>query len=190
MTEHRIKTIDVSKYIILCFAVVVLSMAAKSFLSLLFRDTDLCEYLCPAVLGKNVSYSPPFLLKKIFLFQAWLGKHAQAGINILWNDQWHIFSNLIVAPVIEETMYRGPLFFLRKHIHIILWWVLAILLTMIFALSHYRSGLELLPLITLGLCSCWLIMTTRKFWPCLLLHFLYNFNILSLKIYQSVLCGD
>jgi membrane protease YdiL (CAAX protease family) len=73
----------------------------------------------------------------------------------------------VFAPVFEELIYRGPLFLTRRLKKSFLWWSMGVGLSVLFALSHGRNGLALMPLIILGICSLWLISTTHRFWPCL-----------------------
>jgi len=95
-----------------------------------------------------------------------------------------------VAPVLEEGLYRGPLYLFRKWSEHPLWWAAALVLTLLFALSHTRAGLALLPLLTLGMASVWLVARTRKFWPSIALHFCYNFFLLSVTVFQSLYWVD
>jgi membrane protease YdiL (CAAX protease family) len=130
------------------------------------------------------------LLGQFYELQIGLLENLQNTIDLILVDRWNIATGFVFAPVVEELIYRGPLFLTKKFLNVYLWWLIGIVLSVVFALSHGRNGLALLPLITLGICCLWLISATHRFWPSIALHFLYNFFFLSLLIYQSLLVGD
>ena len=167
----------------------MLSCALKHYLICVIHTTDSCSYLCPSLLSSDLFIFPIFF-EKIFALQSWFLHLGQNLLNISGNTKNLIFSNLIMAPLIEESMYRGPLFLMENRIGRYLWWLLAIFLCVIFALSHRNSGLFLLPLIVLGLTSSWLIIKTKRFWPSVVLHFLYNFQAIAFPLYQSFIFGE
>ena len=101
--------VDVWKKILLCFSVVVLLCALKNYLIYFSFGTISCEFLCPSVFGRS-SYTPPALLSSVFNFQVWLGQSAQQFFNLVVTDKSKLFSALVAAPLVEECMYRGPLF--------------------------------------------------------------------------------
>lgn len=191
MDENRKKIIgiDLWKYILLCFATIILFCAFKNYLICLLYNTPSCDYLCPSFFGRNALIIPVFL-RKVFDFQSSFLQIGQNTFGISGYERNLLFSSLIMAPLIEESMYRGPLFLLRKHLSLLVWWLLAISLSLLFALSHGVSGLALLPLVVLGLTSSWLIIKTKRFWPSLALHFLFNFYVISYPLYQSLFWGD
>jgi len=41
-----------------------------------------------------------------------------------------------------------------------------------------------------GVATAWLIARTGKFWPSIALHFLYNFFLLSVTVFQSLYWVD
>lgn len=181
--------IDTWKYIFLSFAVIILFCSVKNYLVYLVYNTPSCKILCPSVFAASVFVVPDFV-QKVFDFQSWLLEVGQDAVGITGYVKRLVFSSLVVAPLIEESMYRGPLFLLREHLSVFVWWFFAVFLSALFALSHGFSGLSLLPMFLLGAGSSWLLMTTRKFWPCLVLHFLYNLHVLSNHLYQSLFWGD
>jgi len=177
-------------YILLCLAIVLLSCGLKNYLIYFLNGTVYCQYLCPSPFGREVFGQPDFV-NLFYRLHSAIVEASQHLLNTLSiNDKHQLFSLLVVIPLIEETIYRGPLYLLRKYSDSLLWWLGGIILVIQFTLSHDRSGLALLPIFVLGLCSCWLIMTTRKFWPSLTLHFLYNFYFMSITLYQVMLWGE
>ena len=177
-------------YIFLCFAVVLLACALKNYLIYFLSGTVYCKYICPSTFGREV-LSQPELINQFYRLQSAIVDVSQYLPNLLSiNDKYQLFSGVVAIPLIEEAIYRGPLYLSRNYSDSPLWWLAGIMLVILFTLSHDRNGLALLPVFVLGLSSCWLIMITRKFWPSLSLHVLYNFYFLSITLYQITMWGD
>lgn len=172
-----------------CLAIVILACGLKNYLIVIVNGTVLCPYLCSSVFEVKHSTSIP-LLEHLFAAQTWVQENFQGIIALFFIDKWKLTTSLVLAPVFEELLYRGPLFLTRKFVHVTLWWLIGIGLSLVFALSHGRNGLALIPLITLGICSLWLISTTQRLWPSIALHFLHNFFFSSVLIYQSLWVSD
>ena len=186
MTTHRPHTgmADTWMYILVCFALAALVCAAKNYISVSLMDTPVCAVLCPSLFGDRAFSLIPSL-NWLFSLQINTEAQLQTLFNSLLNDRFLLLTGLLVAPILEEGIYRGPLYIFRQwsdHGH---WWTAALVLTILFALSHSVAALSLLPLITLGILSVWLIARTRRFWPSVVLHFLYNFFMLSVTVLQS-----
>lgn len=175
--------------ILACLATVFLACGLKNYLIVMVSGTVLCPYLCSSVFEGDLFFSFP-LLESLFKVQTWAQDKFQGIIEQVMVDKWKLATNLVFAPVLEESMYRGPLFLTRALAHNSLWWLIGAGLTIVFALSHGRNGLALLPLIVLGICSLWLISTTQRFWPSIALHFLHNFFFSSVLAYQSMWVSD
>jgi membrane protease YdiL (CAAX protease family) len=175
--------------ILLSFSLTVLTYSLTHYLVCAVHTFDSCRFLCPSYLSKSTIIFPLFL-EKWFALQSWLLIANQNLLGIGGSHKNLILSSLILAPLIEESMYRGPLYLLKRHIGFRTWLFLAGFLCVIFVISHKLSGLSMLPLVVLGLASSWLIMKTERFWPSLALHFLYNFQVVSLPFYQSFLWAD
>ena len=170
--------------ILAALAFVLLACALKNYLVYLVAGTGLCPYLCPSALGGGLPDQP--YLDRIFQVQFWIQERLQALADSGWNDPYKLGRLLVIAPVIEETIYRGPLFLGRNRAKSPWWWLAGLALGVLFALSHDRRGLALLPLVAMGLCSLWLIAATHRFWPSVGLHFLHNAFFTSLDFYQSI----
>jgi membrane protease YdiL (CAAX protease family) len=171
------------------FAVVVLACGLKNYLSYLVSGTALCPYLCPSWLGWDTLEELP-VLGTLFAAQAEMQAVLQGLADRVWSDHWNLTTKLLIAPLLEEAIYRGPLFLGKRWVHTPWWWIIGFLLSLVFALSHGRSGLALLPLIVLAICSLWLIAATGRFWPSITLHVLHNFFFTSAILYQSLWVGD
>lgn len=176
-------------YVLVCFALAALACAAKNFLSFSLQGSAVCGYLCPSIFGER-GFALPTTLDWFFSLQVGAEEQLQAYFSRLWNDRFLLMTGLVVAPVLEECLYRGPLYLFRDWAGSALWWGGALLLSAVFALSHSVTGLSLLPLFTLGLASAWLIFRSRKLWPSIALHFLYNFFLLSVTVFQSLYWVD
>ena len=169
------------KYVFVCLAVVILTVARKNYLVYLFADTTLCVYLCPSMFSAR-PFAPPVPLGWLFTLQIWIQENTQAGFDALLPDQFCLFTALVGAPLIEEGLYRGPLYLTKAYSRRWVWWSAALVLSAVFALSHARMGLSLLPLFLLGTSAAWLIMKTDRFWPSLALHALFNFYFSSIRL--------
>ena len=178
------------KCILISFSIVTLSCAIKTYLIYLWHDSSFCWLLCPSIFGKNSLYVTPIFLENLYEFQIWIGKTAHSFILHFFNDRLQVFLILIIAPVVEEILYRSPLFFLKNYLGNYIWWGLAVVLSAIFAHSHGLYGISLLPLFVLGICCSLLIRVSKLFWPCIMLHFLFNFYTFSFSLYQSLFWGD
>lgn len=181
----KINVIDIWTYILLCFSIIILFCSIKNYFIYALYHTPVCQYICPSAFGHHV-YELPVFLSGIFTFQTWIIQSGQNCCSFFIKDEFHIFSYILAAPLVEELVYRGPLFVLLKRVNKYVWWILAVVLSLLFSLSHNLAGLSLLPLFILGLASSWLVIKTRKFWPCLALHALYNFHVISFSLYQSI----
>ncbi len=172
-----------------CLGVVIVTCGLKNYLAVLVTDTPLCPYLCPSMFPSELHFHYP-LLETLFETQRWVLEQPQRLADRLFLDPWNLSTILLFAPVYEELIFRGPLFLARKLVPKYLWWSIGVALAAIFALSHGRNGLALLPLLVLGICGLWLIAATQRFWPAIALHFLHNFFSASALVYHSLSLSD
>jgi len=149
----------------------------------------LCPFLCPTLFPDEIFFSFP-VLASLFEIQILVQEKAQAYAGLLITDRWNLTTSLLIAPIYEELVFRGPMFLSRGFLRGYLWWSIGIILTIIFVLSHGRTGLALFPLFVMGICCLWLIAKTHHFWPAIALHFLHNFFFSSSLVYQSFLISD
>lgn len=185
----RPRTVSTLTLVMITFSVVVLSCGLKNYLSYLVSGTSLCPYLCPSWLGWDGLEEIP-VLGTLFAAQTEVQTLLQGLADRVWQDNWNLTTYLLIAPLLEDAIYRGPLYLGRRWAHKPLWWIIGLLLSLVFALSHGRSGLALLPLVVLGICGLWLIAATRRFWPTVMLHLLHNFFFTSAILYQSLWASD
>jgi len=175
--------------VLIGLAVILLLCALKNYVAFMVRGTAWCQYLCPSVFERQL-VGDFTGLEQLFILQGWLRSSSQELFNHIFMDRWSVFGALIAAPVIEEVIYRGPMYLARSHSRHPVWWLTGLAVTILFALSHGRTGVALLPLLALGAYNLWLVASTRCIWPAFLLHFLYNFIFFSLDIYQSIWASD
>ena len=181
--------IQIFRHILVGLSIVLLVCAFKNYLAFLLNGTDWCQHLCPTVFGWN--YLDPIpVLEYLFIAQEWLQSMSQELADLVFFDQRNLFGVLIAAPVIEEIIYRGPLFLTKSYSKRPAWWLTGLILVIVFALSHGRSGIALMPLLALGSFNLWLVARTQRMWPAVFLHFLHNFIILSFSLYPSIWFGD
>ena len=126
----------------MCFALVLLTCAAKNYLAVAVRDTALCPYLCPSLLGRDwLVFSLP-VLEQLFAWQHALQDALQGLVQRYWSDPGAFATTLAIAPVLEEAIYRGPLYLARGRLRSGLWWLLAGPLYLLITYSAlYLSGL-------------------------------------------------
>ena len=148
-----------------------------------------CPYLCPSAFEWQLLSRLP-VLEAYFEVQWGLLDHVQDWGAFHLHDQWGMTTRLIAAPVIEELLYRGPPYLLRSHSRGIPWWAGGLLLALLFALAHGRGGVALLPPFGLGAGSLWLIARTGRFWPAVMVHFLYNFYFTSALLAGALWASD
>lgn len=177
------------RYVLVGLSIIILVCAVKNYVAFFVRDTFLCHYLCPSAFGLEFLQEAAGF-KQLFLAQQWLLSLHQETANRLFVDRWNLVACLITAPVIEEFIYRGPMYLTRAWASRKSWWLCGLLLVCAFALSHGRSGVALLPTLALGAYNLWLVAKTGALWPAITLHFLYNFFFMSVLLYQSIWISD
>ena len=188
-TTPNLSSASIWLRVLACLGIVVLACGTKNYLAIIVHGTVLCPYLCPSVFPGELFFSFP-LLESFFDAQSWVQENSQGLIDRVLVDPWNLVTGLVIAPVYEELVFRGPMYLARGLARTFWWWLIGISLAIVFALSHGRNGLALFPLFVLGICSLWLIATTYRFWPSVALHFLHNFFFTSAFVYQSSLVGD
>ncbi len=78
---------------------------------------------------------------------------------------------VVVAPVAEETFFRGFVFAgIGKRFGYV-WGI--VISALLFSIAHMQLG-ALLPIFVLGLLLAWLYVRTGSIWPCIFTHFAYN----------------
>ncbi|MBA7631037.1 hypothetical protein ES703_38564 [subsurface metagenome] len=87
---------------------------------------------------------------------------------------WAIIALLavVVAPVAEETFFRGFLFRGIGNRYGYGWG--AVFSALLFSLAHILQPGAFLPIFLLGLLLAWLYMKTGSIWACIFTHFAYN----------------
>jgi len=182
-------TLQIYRNILIGLSIILLICALKNYIVFLFNGNEWCEFLCPSVFGwENFTTIP--ILEQFFQVQEWLLSTSQELADQIILDERKLFGLLIAAPVIEEMIYRGPMYLSKGYSHQTIWWLLGVAWTVVFVLSHEINGIAILPLLALGLYNLWLVSVTQRLWPAIVLHFLYNFIISSYSIYPSIWYGD
>ena len=106
-------TTRILRDILVGLSIVLLVCAFKNYLAFLLNGTDWCQYLCPTIFGwNNVDAIPVF--EYLFIAQEWLQSTSQELADHVYLDQRNLFGVLVAAPVIEELIYRGPLYLTKS----------------------------------------------------------------------------
>jgi membrane protease YdiL (CAAX protease family) len=93
---------------------------------------------------------------------------------------WFIFTGVIVAPIVEESLFRGFLFagFRQRYG----FQTAALLSSALFAIAHHQLA-ALIPTFVLGYIFSHLYQRSNSIFPGMLLHFLVNaFGIITLFV--------
>jgi len=178
------------KNILISFSLICFACATKNYIIYLWGDSSVFVYFSPSILGSHNFYITPGFIEYFYEFQKWIIEVIHSLVTLFYDDQYYIFSILLIAPFTEEIIYRLPLFALKNSLNNSIYWSLAVTLSAIFAHSYDLYGIALFPLFILGMCCSWIIKVNKAFWPCLILHFLYNSYSLSFILYQSLFGGD
>lgn len=104
----------------------------------------------------------------------------------LWNDMYGFSKLFVMVPLLEELVWRGPLWLVRRHAHRGWWKAVAVIGAIVFTLSHDVGPGQLIPLFAMSLALAWLIAKTGRFWPSLVLHAVYNMQIMFWRIAMSL----
>ena len=182
-------TRHIFQQIFIGLSVLLLICSSKNYFAFFISGTEWCQYLCPSVFALETVAGIP-VLEQLFAAQKWMQFSSQLVFDRLFTDPWNIFSTVIAAPLIEEFLYRGPMYLTRSHSQRRGWWVIGLFLTVVFALSHGRSGVAIIPLLALGAYNLWLVSRTQRLWPAISLHIMYNFIFTSMMLYQSLWASD
>ncbi len=177
------------KNILISFSIISFACAIKNYIIYIFNDSSFFAFLAPSVFGTHNFYITPGFINFLYDSQRSIITASHSLVSVFYNDQYHIVSILIIAPFIEETIYRLPLFSIKNYLNDYIYWFFAIIFSAIFAHSHDLYGISLLPLFMLGICCSWIIKVNKVFWPCLALHFLYNFFSFIRIISESIWWG-
>jgi len=91
--------------------------------------------------------------------------------ELLRSPLWFFFVGIVLAPVVEETFFRGVLFqgFRQRYG----WLTAALLSSAIFAISHLDPA-SLIPTFMLGFVLAITYHRSNSLWPGMILHFLVN----------------
>ncbi|MFN8412204.1 MAG: type II CAAX endopeptidase family protein [Anaerolineales bacterium] len=110
------------------------------------------------------------IIMMLFKFQI-QAERFTALANDLHNPAVLLITGAVIAPLFEETIFRGFLFpGLRQKMG---WQKAALLSSAIFAACHLQLA-AFIPTFTLGLVFCYLYQRSSSIWPGIILHTLVN----------------
>ena len=103
-------------------------------------------------------------------------------ISKLPSPVWFFIGGALVAPLVEEILFRGFIFGgLRGRYG---FWKAAVISAVVFGAVHLQLT-AFLPITLLGLIFAFLYERSQSIWPSILMHFLTNACSLSLAFYLS-----
>lgn len=86
----------------------------------------------------------------------------------------HILSPILGAPILEEIEFRSLILLSAKRASLKTKICLSILTSLIFAMCHGVPIGFMSVIFCMGLISCWLINSTKRLWPSMIFHSMYN----------------
>lgn len=95
-------------------------------------------------------------------------------IYVLLGISWRFFAPIVGAPILEELEFRGGIYLIRNKKSKVLKVFLSVLTTLLFVLCHSVPVGYWFTIGSIGLISCWLVFRTKKLWPSMALHAIYN----------------
>ena len=179
----------VGRDLLLAFAFAMLALLAGHMLAYGLSGGSFYLLLFPSPLVGRGFNLPKWLQ---WLFDREIGAN-MAIINFvylrlleLWNDMYGFSKTFVMAPLLEELEWRGPLFLTRRHAHRGWWRAAAVVGAVLFTLSHDLGIGTLIPVFAVALGSAWLIAKTGRFWPSLVLYAVYNMQVVFWGIAASL----
>ena len=101
-------------------------------------------------------------------------------------DPYYFLRPLVLAPILEELLYRGPLWVLGRHARERWWMLLAVLIGIVFAFGHPRGLGFLVPIFGLGISTAWVIRQTGRLWLAMAFHSVYNISMVFANIAATI----
>jgi len=114
------------------------------------------------------------IIHNLILTSLGIGLQADTIMNAFQQIEtpvWFMLTGMVVAPLVEETVFRGYIFagFRKKY-----GWKVALLISSIgFALMHLQPS-ALFPTFILGAMLGYIYHKSNSLWPGIILHFLVN----------------
>ena len=148
------------------------------------RPTTLTKAVWIVVVALILLFLANFIYSLIIvLFDVKLLRLAESPLEeyvetLAWRAAYAVLL-ILVAPVVEETFFRGFVFpgIGRRYG---VWWG-ATVSAALFAVMHVSLG-ALFPLFVMGLLLAWVYLRTRSIWPCIGFHAAYNSVALILMV--------
>ena len=97
-------------------------------------------------------------------------------VSYICKDPYGFVINFLTVPIFEELQFRGPFYLLKRYSGEIWWKLVAVVVCLIFAVLHKKGLPALFLIFSLSVANIWLIHKTKRFWPTILLHAVYNMS--------------
>lgn len=103
--------------------------------------------------------------------------HPLAGFILMTSPAW------LFAGILEELEFRGPLLWLlKKNINQHIWLAAAVLSGIIFSVIHPYPLWGTISVLGCPVINTWLLYKTKRLWPCMVLHNLFNLQVTLMSL--------
>ena len=161
----------ISRHILRAFSFSILWLMLFNLFSIFAMQSPFLSYYYE---HHPLSQDNPFLylrhgwimLSRIFCepFAGFFGSYFSVAMTVLF------------APILEELQFRGLIFwYLKRHPHSK--WFAAFTTSVLFAAMHNRAFAYQFLIFVLGMILAWTAIKTRRFYPSMIVHALYNLHI-------------
>lgn len=167
--KRLITTEESWKAIIFALGLSVIWTLAFTFVAIVTYLTPIFPYLFTYKLAL-----PVFITALIHIIISFNNLIYTFVLNGLFGPSGILLSPFLGAPIIEELQFRGLPWLLRHHNSKYLKMGIAILTTLFFILCHAVPLGAMFSIGCVGIASCWMVHKTKKLWPSMIFHSLYN----------------
>lgn len=161
--KHLVHALALIAIVILVYSLVLIAIHGTAFYALLFNKSLFAFY-------------PEFL--KTFIY--WISSFNHSVYQMLGLGG-KVLSPVVGAPILEELEFRGPLLLFGKRLSKIARYALIVVSSVVFALCHGTPLGFMSIIFAVALISCWLVSVTRRIWPSMVFHGIYNSIVILLS---------
>lgn len=163
-------------YVFIAFGALALIIYLRAFLDDLFKNTFLFPILFPdSGYGFPVPWALQEFSNRLALVAGWV-----TSITIGWlqgmvlENHFLLIRRVVIIPVFEELLWRGPLRLLHRLSESRLWWIPGGLSVALYTGSHAVGPANLAVIFAGGFAFSMLVKLSGRLWPSILLHALLN----------------
>lgn len=189
-------TLDTAHLNLIYYAISFTFVLIFMFRFLRLSFSDLCDNLGKSVVGVIIGYVAYYALSYlvILVLSRFLTDLINPNSNLI-SEELQLNPNvmkavgILLAPVVEETLFRGVVFGTIRKKSRIFAYIVSVVLFAVYHLWSYMLGgfdwtmlLYLLQYIPGGLVLAWCYEQSRNIWAPIFLHMLINFVALSVQL--------